>query len=383
LKRLNFAAFAFVSLIAACSGGGTSTNIVPQTVTATVGSQANTGVLSEAQSDAELKPQQLSAQSSADLLYVGNVGNNSITVYHHDAQGNAAPLHVIVGSKTGISNPGQLSEDAQGNLYVVSSGTGAASPSILVFAHGADGNIAPIRTLAGPLTGFHSVRAMTVDSSTGKIFVVDDTGGDGYPASLLRFAPNATGNEAPFARGSITFWAYELASDSSGQNIIEAHITGCCSVSNAGVDTFAKQFANNTAPANPFSIRYFSSYGVADDPTTKTYLVTSGPGGAYATGGIYRLAETTTGAGPLAYPNPATWATAPVSIITSDTCGTQLALGYQRNIYVTHSTATFPACPTDAVYVYAHDASGNASPLRVLSGGATKLAQPYGIFEGQ
>jgi len=383
VKRLNLAVYALFPLFAACSGGGTSTNVVPQAVTAPIGSQGNTGVQSEAQSEAELKPQQLYTQSSADLLYVGNVGNNSITVYHHDAQGNAAPLDVIAGSKTGISNPGQISEDPQGDLYVVSSGTGGTSPSILVFAHGANGNVAPIRKLAGPLTGFHNVRAMTVDQSTGKIFVVDNTGGEGYPASLLRFAPNATGNEAPFARGSITFWAYELASDSSGQNIIEAHITGCCSVSNAGVDTFVKQFANGTAPAEPFSIRYFSSYGVADDPTTKTYLVTSGPGGTYATGGIYRLAEKTTGAGPLAYPNPATWASAPVSVITSDTCGTQLALGYLRNIYVTHSTATFPACPSDAVYVYAHDASGNASPLRVLSGGATKLAQPYGIFEGQ
>jgi hypothetical protein len=69
------------------------------------------------------------------------------------------------------------------------------------------------------------------------------------------------------------------------------------------------------------------------------------------------------------------WRPAIITTITSDTFGSQLALGYLRNIYVTHGTQS--GCPKDAIYVYAHDSAGNAAPLRILSGSATRLAAPY------
>jgi hypothetical protein len=96
--------------------------------------------------------------------------------------------------------------------------------------------------------------------------------------------------------------------------------------------------------------------------------------------GIYRFAEDTVGNGNTDFTN--VFKPAVVSIITSDTCGAALALppGPTPNTYVVHST---PACPTDAVYVYTHGASGNAAPLRILSGLATKLKQPFGIYEGK
>jgi hypothetical protein len=72
----------------------------------------------ERQAESIGQPQPLYTSNPADLLYVGNTGNNSITVARHDVHGNAAPLRIIVGPKTGIKNLGQLSEDAQGNLYV-------------------------------------------------------------------------------------------------------------------------------------------------------------------------------------------------------------------------------------------------------------------------
>ena len=70
-----------------------------------------------------------------------------------------------------------------------------------------------------------------------------------------------------------------------------------------------------------------------------------------------------------------------VSVITSETCAGQIAIGYLRNIYAVHSKAS--GCPADAIYVYTHDSSGNVPPLRVLSGPATKLDEPVGIYEGQ
>ena len=295
-----------------------------------------------------------------------------ITVYRHDVQGNSGPLYVIAGSKTGINSPGQLSEDAAGNLYVANGGLNSPA-SILVFAHGANGNVAPIRTLAGPATGMHHVVAMTVDNMTGKIFAVDDSAPLGQGANLLRFTPNASGNQAPFASGAIYFWGSELASDSTGKNVIEAHIPSCCHAWSSGIQTIVKQFPNNTSLSPIYEITAQWDSGVADDPTTKTYLVTTPTG-------IQRFAENTAGYGPNFGVAPSL-SPAIVGTITSDTCGTQLALGYLRNIFVAHGTQS--GCAADAVYVYTHDSTGNAAPLRVLSGSATRLSGPYGIYEGR
>jgi hypothetical protein len=383
VKRLPLFCFLLLPVIAACTGGGSSTsNALPRAMTAPQSSEIGASVLSEAQSDALQQTQPLLRRDAPDLLYVGNIGNNSITVYRHDAHGNTAPLRVIAGSNTGLNNPGQLSEDAQGNLYVANGSLfePSTNPGILVFAHGVKGNVAPLRKL-NPATGLIRIEAMTVDKKTGKLFVFEDAGDIRLP-SLLRFPPKAAGNTAPFARASVTFPALQLASDSTGNNLIEAHFAILASDVGFGVETLVKQFYNNTSPTVLYDTSFFLAAGIADDPTTKTYLAMLDRS---QNGGIYRLAENTVGNGP----NPisgVTFAPRPISIITSETCGQQLALGSLRDIYVTHSKGGPPfSCTTDtdAVYVYAHDASGNVAPLRVLSGKATNLDEPYGIYVGQ
>jgi hypothetical protein len=74
-----------------------------------------------------------------------------------------------------------------------------------------------------------------------------------------------------------------------------------------------------------------------------------------------------------------------VSIVTSDTCGGSIALGYLRNVYVTHAEISgVDGCTApDAIDVYEHDAAGDAKPLRVLSGPRTKLDAPNTICEGR
>jgi hypothetical protein len=120
--------------------------------------------------------------------------------------------------------------------------------------------------------------------------------------------------------------------------------------------------------------------GVADDPSTRTYLETSTALGCAQTCGIYRLAENAAGYGPFG-PSHDTLSPAPVAVITSETCAQQIAVGAGREIYVTRSTQF--ACPVDAVRAYGSKASGNASPLRELTGSLTGLSSPYGILEGQ
>ncbi len=181
---------------------------------------------------------------------------------------------------------------------------------------------------------------MAVDQSTGKMFVFDgglQTGQPGY-ASLLRFPPNASGNETPFARSpQLISPASELANDSTGANIIANYYSGVLfDLAGVGISTIEKRHYNNTVPAYPYGIGVFlSGGGVADDPATKTYVATGKPVGA-DNAGIYRFAEKTTGAFSFDG-SPTTLAPSVVSVITSDTCGNQLTFGYPRNIYVVHS----------------------------------------------
>jgi hypothetical protein len=400
MKRRHYFGLLIVSSLAACGGGGSS--IMPASETTGNNSSPTTqsvALLSpltrqlpirtlafSLQSDAPQSVLRESASGATDLLYVGNDGNNSITVYPHTASGNVAPVRVISGPRTGISDPGQLAEDGQNNLYVANGkfGTTSINPAILVFAHGANGNVAPIRKIAGSRTGLNVIEAVTVDKTTGDIFVMDSeplpNNAPQFFSSILRFAPNANGNVAPVSRSNIfnsyIYDAYQIASDSTGKNLIEAHFPASPNSTYMGVATYPKYFPNDATINYIYRVDAMNPGGVADDPTTRTY-VTSTPGG------IYRLAESTVGNGPFGGggPLPIHFTPALVSIITSDTCGGQLATAPGPSPY-TYVMDECAGDPYPTVRVYTNGASGNALPLRVLGGPATLMNLPYGITEG-
>jgi hypothetical protein len=389
--------FALLLFLAACSGGGTTSIPRPPPASSAAGS-----AMTEPQSDAVMRPVPLYTPGVNDLLYVSNQGSNSITVYKHNAGGNAAPLKIIAGSKTLLKNPGHISEDAQGNLYVANSYSSDdfydydSNAAVLVFAHGANGNVAPIRRIAGSKTGIQHITALTVDLVTGKLFVSSghptySSDAPYYPSSnILRFAPGVTGNVAPFAIGTDNYNELDnqLANDSTGTYLLEQSYNANYPDQGwqYGIKIVGKQYANGAALSNPYGISVFcadpqgpgpfpcggSIAGVADDPTTKTYL-TNATGSTFGVQGIQRFSETSIQnsfdgqGGPLV----------PLSTITSpDTIGCgYLALGYLRNIYA--------VCSSNTIQVFSHDSSGDVPALRTIRGSATKLDQPFGIYEGQ
>ena len=74
------------------------------------------------------------------LLYVCGA-DNTISVFSPTANGNIAPIRVISGSATLLSNPYRIAVDAIGNIYV---GNGEAGIGrILIFPAGATGNVRP------------------------------------------------------------------------------------------------------------------------------------------------------------------------------------------------------------------------------------------------
>jgi hypothetical protein len=379
MKRPALAALLLLSSLSACSGSGQSNSVVlPQGANAPLAPVA--GVRDTLSASVQLSAAPLAANSNY-RLYVANAVNNSITVYNANASGNTAPIATIAGSKTQLKKPGQLSEDANGNLYVANVG----ASSILVFAHGANGNVAPVKDISGPLTGLSGgLITATADQTTGRLFAVAGTGQEnGY--ALLRFPLNANGDQTPLATtDQCCNSPAELTSDSTGKEFIYASHGVCCSASSAGIYTGEK--FKEAHPAKRPSINNFGPGGVVDDPTTKTFLVSGWDG---VTQGIFRFQEDTVGHGSWdgGSPPPPLYTPAVVSVITGDSCGpriengSQLALGYDRSIYMAQSTSS--GCAADAVYVYEHDASGNATPLRVLTGPATKLDGPTGIYEGK
>jgi DNA-binding beta-propeller fold protein YncE len=61
------------------------------------------------------------ARDASGRTYVANHGNNTVTVYAANANGNVPPLAVIGGSNTGLDQPGGIALDATGKIYVLNS----------------------------------------------------------------------------------------------------------------------------------------------------------------------------------------------------------------------------------------------------------------------
>ena len=112
------------------------------------------------------------------------VGPGSVTVYDPGSKGNVKPATTISGPNTGIGLPYGITLDSSGNIYVLNTPSidfigcigavfdvrmaatshaigspaapydGLLGGSVLIFAAGSSGNVAPIATIGGPLTGF-------------------------------------------------------------------------------------------------------------------------------------------------------------------------------------------------------------------------------------
>jgi sugar lactone lactonase YvrE len=112
----------------------------------------------------------------------------AIRIYHAGADGGEAPIRTITGSSTRLNGPGGLAVDRVGNVYVPNYwGTGPGS--VTVYGREADGDVRPIRMIAGPATGLQSPVAVAL--GTGDTLYVLNA------ASVTVYAPVVRGNVAP------------------------------------------------------------------------------------------------------------------------------------------------------------------------------------------
>lgn len=98
------------------------------------------------------------------MIYVSNFNSDSISVFAAHAHTNAAQVRRIAGARTRLSGPIALAVDAQGKLYVAN----RRSAAVTVYPPAADGDVAPLRVLLAP--AMHGPAALAIGPS-GDAFV--------------------------------------------------------------------------------------------------------------------------------------------------------------------------------------------------------------------
>jgi DNA-binding beta-propeller fold protein YncE len=137
----------------------------------------------------------------------------TITVYAKNATGDAAPLRVIQGPRTGLNWPTGIAVDPErGDVYVTNDTTDA----ILVFDAEASGDVAPKRVLKGPKTGLKNPTGLALDFQHNELWVANfgdhtatayrlDARGDTAPLRTVRAAPDGVPSLMIGNPGAIAF----------------------------------------------------------------------------------------------------------------------------------------------------------------------------------
>ncbi|MBV8491675.1 MAG: hypothetical protein JO199_14210, partial [Candidatus Eremiobacteraeota bacterium] len=97
-------------------------------------------------------------------LVVANEGNSSVQTFSPAAKGNATPTLSLSGSLTKIVNPFAVAVDNAGYVYVGTCPLNQQNPqaSILVFAPGEKGNVAPVQRITGSNVNLACVTSLFV-----------------------------------------------------------------------------------------------------------------------------------------------------------------------------------------------------------------------------
>jgi len=120
---------------------------------------------------------------------------------------NEAPIATIAGIKTLLDDPAAIALDARGDIYVANQLGGPAvrhEPSdrgrITVYSAGSNGDVAPIATISGALTGLASPGGIALDSDA-NIYVANSYTANSttYLPSITVYSASSTGDTLPVA----------------------------------------------------------------------------------------------------------------------------------------------------------------------------------------
>jgi hypothetical protein len=280
-------------------------------------------------------------------IYVADYAASAIDVFAPSANGNVAPLRSISGSLTGVAGPADVAVDPSGDVYSSNFNTN----TITEYAPGASGNVAPIRTIAGSLTDLEFNDDMSL-AANGTLYVGNDTGG-----RVEVFAPGASGNVAPLRTifGPLT----ELGSDVDGVGV---DATGTLYIANTelnDIPVFAPGANGNVAPIRTI-VGPLTDLSAPDDVKVGfngELFVTDGGNSlqVFAPGASGNVAPTRDISGPL----------------TELTDTDDFAVSPDGSMYVSNFFG--------GVTVFGPTANGNVAPTANIKGPLTTLQQPEGV----
>jgi len=130
-------------------------------------------------------------------IYATNACTNTITIYAAGSKGDAAPTAIVGGPNTGLNTPYGIALDSSGNIYVADAGAASVTvypPLASLPSQPNYPNVTPSATISGSNTGLSYPQGIAVDSTSGNIYVSDETA-----ASVFVYSAGSNGNVAPTA----------------------------------------------------------------------------------------------------------------------------------------------------------------------------------------
>jgi hypothetical protein len=276
-------------------------------------------------------------------IYVANSSANRITEYKRSATGNVAPIATISGKVTGLSFPSYIAVDPSGHLFVAN----VTANSVTEYASSANGHARPIASIKGGVTQLSFPQGIALDAS-GRIYVAN---GASTPYITV-YGAGANGDVAP------------------SQTIYDS--TGFLTVAGLAVHGTTIYVSNTD---------FNFSAQVSEYPTTANGIVTASAtiGGLSAPLGVAvegngKVVVADGGAIKVFAANANGFPT-PLQTIT----GSNTLLNGPAGVAVGSSGIYAADGSTPAVTSYAIGANGNVAPLRDLTGSMTMLAAPVGV----
>lgn len=315
------------------------------------------------------------AQGPGGELYVAHRPTflpPSVTVYAPGAARSRSPIRTIAGKRTGLLAPTGLAVGPDGSLYVLNQ-----DRRVTVYAPGAEGDAAPVRVITGPRTGLVNPTGLALDRR-GRIYVTNDgVTEDGVigAATVTVYAPDAAGDSAPIRTivGRATKLSRPAGIAVADDGTVYVVNTDVPSDDQGSVTVYATDAAGETAPVRTIAgpgTRLLSPEGLVLDPTDTLYVAST----------LFRPRVTV-------YAPHADGEAAPVRSLEGIDTDLEhprgLAIDGTGRLYVAdaRSASGINAYGPDlgAVRVYRAGARGNEAPLRTITGSATRLNGPHGL----
>jgi hypothetical protein len=273
---------------------------------------------------------------------------DSVRVFADDAVDDAAPLRVITGAQTGITECyGVALDTVHGELWVTT------QLSVSAFRATDSGNVPPLRRIGGIATGIGFAVSVAVDVEADEVIV-----GATSPGLLATFPRTGSGNIAPTRsiQGASTMIGTPTA-------IFIDRVYGELIVSSVapapGVYSFDRLASGDVSPLRPPIALPYPAALFVDARTRELYVIEATFPGLYVfdqDGAVLRALQ-----------GPDTQMTSPYGLsVTSDG---ELLVG---------NRSPAPDGP-DPIKVYVNQALGHLAPIRQINRGAPPQRHLYGI----